>query len=227
MGPRAFVIALLLTAGSSTAMAEDRQAAKQAFEDGQKYYNLNQFGDALEAFKKAYWNYPEPTFLYNIAQCHRLLKHKAEAVEFYKSYLRNAPSTPRRAEVQRLIADLEAAIAKEQTATNAPPLGTAPSSPSTSTSTAPVGGAPPPEPATTQSTPPPSTAETSATTRADLVAQSPPASDRHDRPVWKRAWFWGVIGGAAAVALGVGLGVGLGTSSTKDPTPSIGSVKVN
>jgi hypothetical protein len=49
MGARAFIIALLV-AWSATAMAEDRQAAKQAFEDGQKYYNLNQYGDALEAF---------------------------------------------------------------------------------------------------------------------------------------------------------------------------------
>jgi tetratricopeptide (TPR) repeat protein len=217
MGARAFIIALLV-AWSATAMAEDRQAAKQAFEDGQKYYNLNQYGDALEAFKKAYWNYPEPTFLFNIAQCHRLLKHKSEAVEFYKSYLRNAPDTPRKAEVQRLIADLESAIAKEQTATNAPPLGTAPSTPSPPTAGATSA------PATTSS---PGGDSGAAATRPELVAQSTPAAEHNDRPVWKRGWFWGVIGGAAAVALGVGLGVGLGTSSTKDPSPSIGSVKVN
>src|SRR5437763_15216359 len=139
MVARAVAVALLVATSSTTALAEDRQAAKAAFEEAQKYYNLNQFADALEAFKRAYWNYPEPTFLFNIAQCHRQLKHKAEAVEFYKSYLRNAPTTPRRIEVQRLITDLESAIATDQTLTNAPPIGTAP----TASPTAPTSGAAP------------------------------------------------------------------------------------
>jgi tetratricopeptide (TPR) repeat protein len=54
--------------------------------------------------------------------------------------------------------------------------------------------------------PPPKPA---APPRLDLVASPPP---RGTRPVYKRAWFWGVMGGAAAVVVaGVTVGVVLGT----------------
>src|SRR4051812_2999579 len=112
-GVRLGVIAIALVL-SLTARAEDKDAARKASAEGQKYYNLNQFADALEAFKRAYWNYEEPSFLYNIAQCHRLLGHKKEAVDFYRSYLRNAPpDAANRAASQRMISELEAAIAQE------------------------------------------------------------------------------------------------------------------
>src|SRR5439155_18979189 len=107
-----WVVIIATLMASLSAAAEDKDAARKAFLEGTKYYNLNQYSDALEAFKRAYWNYEDPSFLYNIAQCHRALKHKSDAVEFYRSYLRNAPDTPKRVDVQRIIADLEAAIAQ-------------------------------------------------------------------------------------------------------------------
>jgi tetratricopeptide (TPR) repeat protein len=117
------VIAIALLV-ASTGHAEDKDAARKAYLEGQKYYNLAQYADALEAFKRAYWNYEEPTFLFNIAQCHRALKHQSEAVEFYRSYLRNAPDAPNRVEVQRIIGELESAIAQERALSTAPPEGT-------------------------------------------------------------------------------------------------------
>lgn len=41
--------------------------------------------------------------------------------------------------------------------------------------------------------------------RAMEAGQRPPS----EKPVYKRAWFWGIIGGAAATGLVVGLGFGL------------------
>lgn len=47
-------------------------------------------------------------------------------------------------------------------------------------------------------------------------------TDHAQRPLHKRAWFWAVLaGGAAVVASGVAVGVVLG-SSTKDPQPTLG-----
>src|SRR4051812_46734476 len=106
---RLVMIVVTLTTTVS-AFAEDKDAARKAFQEGKRYYNLNQYPEALEAFKRAYWNYEEPTFLYNIAQCHRALKHKSEAIDFYRSYLRNAPDAPNRAEVERIIAELDQAL---------------------------------------------------------------------------------------------------------------------
>jgi len=119
---RAGVILVMVSVAFSAA-AEDKEAAKKAFSEATRYYNLNQYADALEAFKRAYWNYEDPVFLYNIAQCHRLLKHKAEAIDFYKSYLRNAPNARNRVEVQRVVADLEASLQQDRALANAPPEG--------------------------------------------------------------------------------------------------------
>jgi tetratricopeptide (TPR) repeat protein len=53
-----------------------------------------------------------------------------------------------------------------------------------------------------------------------LITQDDAIEKERKRPVWKKPWFWGVVGSAtvaAAVALGVGLGVGL-----KDKAATIG-----
>ncbi len=48
-----------------------------------------------------------------------------------------------------------------------------------------------------------------------------PTTERKDRPVYKKGWFWGVVvGSAAAVGLGIGLGVGL---SNRVPTVPSGT----
>ena len=110
---RVFIGALaLLGAGffgpvSATAQA-DEGAARAHFEKGTAYYNLARFKDALMAFEAAYLEKADPTFLYNMAQSHRQMGNAAEAVRFYKTYLRNAPEAANRAEVERRIAELEA-----------------------------------------------------------------------------------------------------------------------
>ena len=211
------ILAVALLAASGSARAEDKEAARKAYSEGARYYNLNQYAEALEAFKRAYWNYEEPSFLYNIAQCHRALKHKAEAIEFYRSYLRNAPHAPNRAEVERIISELEAAEQKDKAVADAPPEGplAAPAaSASPPASTAPAPAAVTPAPAAT--TPAPAAA---------IATTGPPAAA--ERPLWKRGWFWGVIGGAAVVVAGVAVGVAIGTSTTRDPAPSLGRSTVN
>ena len=104
----AIVLAIVLV--SPTARAEDKAAARSAYAEGTKYYDLNNFEAALKAFEKAYWNYEEPAFLFNIAQCYRQLDRKKDAVKFYRSYLRKVPDAPNRSDVEKLIASLDAAI---------------------------------------------------------------------------------------------------------------------
>ena len=212
MGTLRLGVILVTVSVALSAAAEDKEAARKAYSEASRYYNLNQYAEALEAFKRAYWNYEDPVFLFNIAQCHRLLKHKSEAIDFYRSYLRNAPNAKNRVEVQRIVADLEESLQKDRTLATAPPEGPIPST-STSTSTAPPPATTPPP----TSEPPPAAVATSGT------APSP----RTEKPVWKKAWFWGVVGGAAVVVAGVAIGVGVATSTPKDPTPSLGARPVN
>jgi|SRR5581483_1277 len=185
------------------AAAEDKAAARAAYAEGSKYYDLNQYALALEAFKRAYWNYEDPVILFNIAQCHRALGHKAEAVGFYRSYLRKASEPRNREEVQKLVSELESAIAQEKAVAAAPPQGTiaADGKPT---------AAPPAAEASERKPNPP------VASPALSLAAAPPAKTE-PKPVWKRAWVWGVVGGvlAAGVALGVGLGVGLQSNPPK------------
>jgi tetratricopeptide (TPR) repeat protein len=166
------------------ASADNKAEARQAYLEGSKYYDLNQFSEALESFKRAYWHHEDPAILFNIAQCHRALGHKKEAIDFYRSFLRKAPEVRNRDELQKIIADLENAIEREKAVATAPPRGMMASGDKS--------------------------AEPARKTVEPISSAPPPAQS--DRPPKKRAWVWGVVGGAVLVvgmALGLGLGLGL------------------
>jgi len=116
---RAFLAALALTltvawparADSTKDSARDdaKQEAKAHFTSGQSHYNLNEYAEALAEFKAAYRIFPDPVFLYNLAQCERRLGHYEEAISFYRSYLREQPRAANRQDVQHKIEEMEAA----------------------------------------------------------------------------------------------------------------------
>src|SRR6188768_1709430 len=111
---RISALALLMAAGLAVG-GEARAApttaeateARRHYEAASRAYDLAEYETALREFKEAYRIVGDPAFLFNIAQCHRKLAHPADAVTFYKTYLRRAPNTPHRAEVEKFIADLE------------------------------------------------------------------------------------------------------------------------
>lgn len=105
----------------ATVAHADRAKAKTEYEEAVRRYDLNEFPAALEHFKQAYLEYEEPTFLYNIAQCHRQLGDKQQAVLFYRSYLRKVPDATNADEVRQLIANLEASIARDKASAAATP----------------------------------------------------------------------------------------------------------
>ncbi|HET6283013.1 MAG TPA: tetratricopeptide repeat protein [Polyangia bacterium] len=86
---------------------EATAAARANFKQGTVYYNLNRYKDALVEFEAAYLAQPDPAFLFNIAQCHRKMGNTAEAVRFYRTYLREDPRAANRAEVEKRIGELE------------------------------------------------------------------------------------------------------------------------
>ena len=136
----------------------------------------------MRAFKEAYRIVGDPAFLFNIAQCHRKLGHPADAITFYKTYLRRAPNTAHRAEVEKFIANLE----KEQAVRpEAAPPAPAPA--------APPPAAAPPQTAAPLAPPPPSAP-------VALVAAPARPAPETDRPVYTRAWFWVVTGAVLAGA---------------------------
>jgi tetratricopeptide (TPR) repeat protein len=52
---------------------------------------------------------------------------------------------------------------------------------------------------------------------AMLAASRPPPPP--EKPIYKKAWFWAIIGGATVAGLAIGLGVGLRPMSMPGPNP--------
>ena len=93
--------------GESKPKPEAVAKAKEHFKQGTRHYELGHYQEALVEYEAAYMEVPDPAFLYNIGQCHRKMGNAKEAISFYKSYLRNAPNAPNRADVQKRISELE------------------------------------------------------------------------------------------------------------------------
>ena len=101
----------------------EKVEAQARFEKGLKAYNLGNFPDAIVEFSKAYDLFPEPVFLFNIAQAHRQSGNTERALFFYRRYLASDPSAQNGAEVERRIHDLETALAAKKEAPGQPPAG--------------------------------------------------------------------------------------------------------
>ena len=127
---RIWALASLLTASLAAGAARAAPTAEETAEARRHHaiatraYDLAEYEAALLEFKEAYRINGDPAFLFNIAQCHRKLGHPADAVTFYRTYLRRAPNSPHRPDVEKFIADLEVVPP-------APPPAAAPSAPQT------------------------------------------------------------------------------------------------
>jgi len=162
----------------------DEMDAREAFAAGN--YKI-----ALDIYAKLYAEKLHPTFLRNIGRCYQNLGEPERAISSFREYLRKAKSIPadERAEVEGYIAEMEA-LQKQQAAAAAPPPPPA----------QPLPAAPPPV------TPPPLQPAGLAMQPAPVVtAQAPPAEPT---PLYKRAWFWGLVGGVVVAGTLGGLWAG-------------------
>jgi len=186
------------------ARADNVGEARAHHERGMSAYALEHFAEAAEEYEKAFQLKADAALLYNAAQAHRLAGNSDRALRLYQSYLRVfGRKASNREEVERHIAALQRAIAVQQAAQLSPPVGVA----------EPEG----PRPVNLVPTAPPPSMDKHPSIIVSLPAR---------KPLYQKAWFWGVIAGVA-VGIGVGVGVGVGTTGTKNPTPSFGTTTVN
>jgi len=242
-----WALAILFLAIAGPAWSDDpKQEAKARYTTGQSHYNLNEFQEALQDFKEAYRLFPDPVFLFNVAQCERQLGNLDEAIRFYRSYLRNKPRAPNRQEVERRIDEMQAVIDAKKLASEKPPVNLVPpAAVDEPRVTAPVPSATeaaaPPALDTTQTvvpTPTPAAAPAAPLSvlpatvepagrgdmqtggsgpRTDLLAQSPSPAPVAAPAFYQRWWFWT---GAAVVVAGVGVGVYALTTRAGNSAPS-------
>jgi tetratricopeptide (TPR) repeat protein len=190
-----FVVAALVLAAGAPAVA-DVSAAKAHYERGRALFQVSEYRKAIEEFKAAHVEKPDPAFLYNIAECYRLLAEPKDAALFYHRFLTQAPpGSPAAADARRRLAELEPP---------APPPTPAP--PPAPVAPLPRAAQPPP-------TAPTLAAPAPAPAAATLVAAPPPPLE--GKPFYKRGWFvFTVAVVVVAGALGVtwALTTGNGTS---------------
>jgi tetratricopeptide (TPR) repeat protein len=206
--PGTIIILALLVAPLARA---DKAAAREAYQEGSRYYDLAEYQAALESFKKAYLQYEEPSFLFNIAQCYRQLGDRNQAIVFYRSYLRKDPNSPRRKEVRDLIASLEAAPDRNPAPVAPPASGQHDTQVLVGTPTSPPTSAPSAaEPAAEKSN------ATPASPREE-VAVTTTATRPHKPSAAKKWWIWTTVG-VVVVGAGLGIGLGLGLHGSSEGT---------
>ena len=205
------LVALLLMSAQQSRAADPRlDSARAHSQEGDSYYKLEKYANAITEYEQAYLAKPDPSFLYNIAQCHRLMGQGAEAIKFYRRFLKDAPAAPNRAVAEKHIRDLEEASPGTQ-----PPAAptVTPSRPSP-VAPAPVSVIPPPEPPTAPSPAPPSAPLPSSPTSAGpglnpldplaptstpvsttpTVENGTPSTQNESHPIYSRWWFWAGVG---------------------------------
>lgn len=199
----AATIAMLFSGSGVTWADTDARSLKELYDSGRKNYNLGLYQDALRDFQSAYRVKDDPVFLFNIAQCQRNLHQYEDAERSYRAYLRESSdvSTATREQVQKLIAEMDRAVAEQRA--KQPPTGTEASTSAGAESTK---GA-----ADMKST----EQRSAGPAQTTLVAAAPAKS----KPIYQRGWFWGVMAGATVVvAGGVALGVTMTRSSNSPDT---------
>ncbi len=107
--------------GTDKQEEEVKQKVKKLFEDGMVQYDLRRFDVAITLFEKAFETRPDPVFLYNIAQAHRMAGRPAEAAAFYRNFLRKSPDAPNAADVKGWIAQLDKEAGGKQASIAPPP----------------------------------------------------------------------------------------------------------
>lgn len=183
------------------------RAARQHYEQAVSHFNLDEFEAALAEFREAYRIKPDPSFLFNIAQCYRKLGLRDAAIDFFHKYVRASPDANNRAEAERWIAELKARgddPAAAATADGAPPAA------SSATTTAAPAAAPvdAPTSAPLALSPPPASTTPASTPLALGISASASATPAETTPVYRRWWFWTALGAVAAGAAVIAFSLG-------------------
>ena len=98
----------------------DRVAAKQAYEEALRAFNLGHWQDAVTGFERSYTLSGDAALLFNVAQAQRQAGNVKEAIIAYKAFLREKPDTPHREMIEAKLKDLESGAEAMATSSTGP-----------------------------------------------------------------------------------------------------------
>jgi hypothetical protein len=198
LGPRLFAVAILtfslLAAGIVPSPAHAAKAKTKEQKDpremqAREAFAAGSYKNALDIYTKLYAEKLHPTYLRNIGRCYQNLGEPDRAISSFREYLRKAKEMPadERAEVEGYIKEMED-LQKKNAAAAAAPTPAQPLPPA----------APPAQPLVREPQP-----------VAFVQQPAPaPAPATTPAPFYKRAWFWGVVGGVVVAGTVAGLWAG-------------------
>jgi tetratricopeptide (TPR) repeat protein len=85
--------------------APDRRA-RALYRVGEEHFSNQRYWQAIEAYSAAYELRPLPGFLFNIAQCYRIVGDFDKAVVFFERYMGRYPNSPHRQQIEGLLAEM-------------------------------------------------------------------------------------------------------------------------
>jgi hypothetical protein len=114
---RAFVIVAALATVASAAPKPkkpppEQKEADRHFKAGVALFKESKFTEALAEFERANEIAPHPLVLYNIAACHRELSNYADAVKFYRRFLKEGAGTVAAARLHTAQTELDGILAR-------------------------------------------------------------------------------------------------------------------
>ena len=160
----------------------------QARED----FAAGSYKGALDIYTKLYAEKLHPTYLRNIGRCYQNLGEPERAISSFREYLRKAKGMPvdERKEVEGYIAEMEEL--QKQNAAAAQPVAPEPR----------------PAPVPMIAMAPSASSPVSPSNPMVLTQQPAPAPVSTTPPFYKRAWFWGLVGGVVVAGTVGGLWAG-------------------
>jgi tetratricopeptide (TPR) repeat protein len=116
----ATTLALLVAAGP--ARADEQGEARRHYRHGERLFEAGRYADAAAAYERGYRLVRLPGFLIDMAHCHVRLGELEQARQLYRAFLEEAPTSPRRPEVERAIASIDDQLPVPLEAPSLPPL---------------------------------------------------------------------------------------------------------
>lgn len=194
------------------------------YEQAVKQFESGRYELALGSFQAAYQRRQMPWLLINLGRTLHRLGRPREALQYYDRF-RQAEARPDAETAARLEKYTAQARTLVDTA-GAPLPATAEDDPKGEVGTLPASSG-----AATTTTPPPATGSPAtsgvSSSPGTTPGGAPAVADSTHTPVYKKWWFWTLVGGGALLIVGVGVGAGVASAGSSALPAGVTTITFN
>jgi tetratricopeptide (TPR) repeat protein len=201
------LIVLLILGGSGSARSDGSPAPSKPssiqlrLQAAIAHFNAERFEEARSVFLEIYHEKQDPRLLFNLGSCYRRLNQIDKAIEYYEQFVQAVPQSPLVPEARAYLAELRAKQDANRTAAdkeqNEIKLRIA-------------------EERAREAE---NVAKASEEARKKAEVELLQKAQESSKPIYRRAWFWGLIGGIAAAGIATGVGLGIWQRNKYPPEP--------